>query len=493
MVRGTLLFFVTQAGYDLYGISQRGIGKHAYPSFTSCNNFHLPPKRQGPYKVSDFTSCPCRLADGTPMIGEAWADVNPNSRTEVSKLFEKVAERSQRCRDSFDMNNFGFQGKGYNFLDYAGTQMLAHDIEELRTAIGEQTLNFWGISYGTYVAGVYASAYPQRVGKVIMDGNVVPMPEKTALASGCGAGLQQSINKLLYNCKEQASTCSLKNPDEDFRKLLKKMKKSKIVARTDSGKSFRLTVGMLGGWFQEQLVVDATTWGKVPKQLADLLSKDPKVSEKAAGEILDVKCYLQDPQTHKKTYTWRVYDVCIGAAHIGGGDHHGSSFMNQLGVLGADLAGRYTVNDAVGLWDAFHRKYRSMAAGPYVGILSGLFQWPVVPTPPAPLGNPNVKALIIGNLYDPSTSYHWSQQMHAVFPNGKMMTWQGVGHGLFAGYSDKGGKACLGHIFKFLSGTDDDIPNGHTCRMEGQIPTSLLEGQTSFTTYLAETEFGFRL
>lgn len=478
-------YFVSKLGFDAYGISQRGIGRLANPSLM-CNDFHLPPKGQGPYKVSDFTNCSCRLADGTPMIGEAWANIDPGVKWQVKELFEKTAERSQRCRKSFDMPS------GHNFLDYVGTQVLAYDIEELRKAIGEDTLSLWGISYGTYVAGVYASIYPQRVDKVIMDGNVVPMPEKTALASGCGIGIQQSINKLLYNCKEQADKCSLKDPDVDFGKLLKKLRWPGIKARTESGKGIRLTIGLLGGWMQEQLVQSAG-WQGVPPKLAALLYGSREDQEKAAGEILDSKCYLLDPATGKKVYTWREYDVCIGAAHISGADNHGSSFMAQLAVLGNDLAGRFTVNDAVGLWSAFSEEHRAISAGSYVGILSGLFQWPVVPTPPAPLGNPNVKALILGNLYDPSTSYSWSQEMHKVFPSGKMMTWQGVGHGLVIpeAYDPKGSTSCIKNIFKFLNGTDDDLANGHTCRLTQPIPTSLL--QAHLTTLLSETELDVQL
>merc|ERR1712008_310965 len=102
------------------------------------------------------------------------------------------------------------------------------------------------------------------------------------------------------------------------------------------------------------------------------------VQEKVVASILDSTCYLEKG---KKEYTWRTYDACIGNAHISGGAH---SFMPQLDVPGAALAGRYTVNNALGLWGAFENEYRAVSAGAYVGIFAGLSQWPVVPIPPAP-------------------------------------------------------------------------------------------------------------
>jgi pimeloyl-ACP methyl ester carboxylesterase len=48
------------------------------------------------------------------------------------------------------------------------------DLELLRRALGAPKLNFYGYSYGTYLAQVYATLYPARVRRFVLDGVVDP-------------------------------------------------------------------------------------------------------------------------------------------------------------------------------------------------------------------------------------------------------------------------------------------------------------------------------
>jgi len=466
------------SGYDIWGITQRGMGNNV-PSFHCPDSVvKLPPEGKDNYKVSDFSSCPCRLENDTPLIGETWADIDPSDADAVHNLLTQAAKRGTRCRKSFQMS------PKHNFLDFAGTQMLAHDIDALRAAINQSQIHISGVSYGTYVGGVYASTYPDRVGKLILDGNVVPLPEKTALAQGSGIGIQQSVNKLLYNCKVQIDKCALTNPDEEFNQVIDQLRSGTLTAPTATGHDFVLTVGLFGGWLQGQLAdPSGAGWGPALTTVSTLLSDNVSAREVQVATILDVKCTLHFNGT--KLATWSKYDKCIGDAHLGIKGDMGSGFIHQLAVLGVDLAGRYTVSDAMRLWSDFKDNYGPISAGAYVGLMAGLFQWPVVPSPPAPLGNPSVPALIVGNLYDPSTSYQWSQEMHKAFPNSTMVTWQGVGHGWGAG-SLKSSKACASIKKHYMSDKlkQQGIHNGDTCRLEQELPVSFVQNTRGHLPYL---------
>jgi len=98
-------------------------------------------------------------------------------------------------------------------------------------------------------------------------------------------------------------------------------------------------------------------------------------------------------------------------------------------VLGMDYAGRFTEQRFIAWWRRMALEQpvgltRSMSAALAVGI------WPVVPRPHPPVGDATVAPLIIGNLHDAQTPYHNAQKMSAAFPSGRMLTWQGYGHGL---------------------------------------------------------------
>ncbi|MFC9688357.1 alpha/beta hydrolase [Kribbella sp. NPDC056951] len=61
-------------------------------------------------------------------------------------------------------------------LPHLGTDNVARDMDSIRAALGEQKLNYVGYSYGTYLGSVYSALFPQRVGRMILDGNLDPTP-----------------------------------------------------------------------------------------------------------------------------------------------------------------------------------------------------------------------------------------------------------------------------------------------------------------------------
>lgn len=47
-------------------------------------------------------------------------------------------------------------------------------MDQIRAALGEDTISYWGRSYGTYLGTVYASLFPERTDRMILEGNVDP-------------------------------------------------------------------------------------------------------------------------------------------------------------------------------------------------------------------------------------------------------------------------------------------------------------------------------
>jgi pimeloyl-ACP methyl ester carboxylesterase len=55
-----------------------------------------------------------------------------------------------------------------------GTDETVRDLEAIRTALGETTISFLGLSYGTFIALAYARAHPDRLRALVLDGPVNP-------------------------------------------------------------------------------------------------------------------------------------------------------------------------------------------------------------------------------------------------------------------------------------------------------------------------------
>ncbi len=55
---------------------------------------------------------------------------------------------------------------------FVTTWQTAHDMDLVRTLLGDEKLNYLGYSYGTWLGAKYASLFPGRTGKVVLDSSV---------------------------------------------------------------------------------------------------------------------------------------------------------------------------------------------------------------------------------------------------------------------------------------------------------------------------------
>jgi pimeloyl-ACP methyl ester carboxylesterase len=62
--------------------------------------------------------------------------------------------------------------RGGDLLKHATTVDTVKDIERIRTALGVDQINYFGFSYGTYLGQVYATLFPQRMRRMVLDSNV---------------------------------------------------------------------------------------------------------------------------------------------------------------------------------------------------------------------------------------------------------------------------------------------------------------------------------
>nr|BFE77541.1 hypothetical protein GCM10020093_001420 [Planobispora longispora] len=63
---------------------------------------------------------------------------------------------------------------GGDLIRHLSTANAARDLDRIRAALGEGTISLYGISYGTYLGAVYATLFPHRTGRVVLDSAVDP-------------------------------------------------------------------------------------------------------------------------------------------------------------------------------------------------------------------------------------------------------------------------------------------------------------------------------
>jgi pimeloyl-ACP methyl ester carboxylesterase len=87
-------------------------------------------------------------------------------------------------------------------------------VQRTRWARGKEKLLYWGFSYGTVIGTTFAPLYPERVGRVILDGVVDSPDYYNCSALSAIQDSDKALDHLLQLCFESGSRekCGLYNP-----------------------------------------------------------------------------------------------------------------------------------------------------------------------------------------------------------------------------------------------------------------------------------------
>ncbi|SEF54148.1 alpha/beta hydrolase fold [Nonomuraea solani] len=90
-------------------------------------------------------------------------DAVPHGKAHEKVLLARAAEYAGRCGHLWSW-----------LLPHLTTENTARDMDRVRAALGEEKISYLGYSYGTYLGAVYATLFPNRVKRLIMDSTVDP-------------------------------------------------------------------------------------------------------------------------------------------------------------------------------------------------------------------------------------------------------------------------------------------------------------------------------
>jgi pimeloyl-ACP methyl ester carboxylesterase len=76
-------------------------------------------------------------------------------------------------------------------LRYMTTANTARDMDRIRVALGEQKISYFGVSYGTVLGSAYASLFPERTDRIVLDSNVGDTALDSAGFRRFGLGAEQ--------------------------------------------------------------------------------------------------------------------------------------------------------------------------------------------------------------------------------------------------------------------------------------------------------------
>ncbi|MFJ5218175.1 alpha/beta hydrolase [Streptomyces sp. NPDC088354] len=136
--------------YDLIGFDARGVGHSAPISCVRPENYiHAP---------------------------------SPDPRTANAAAQTRERAKARGIAD-------GCGRRSASMLGHMTSADMARDLDVIRAALHETRLNYYGVSYGTYLGAVYATLFPRHVRRMVLDSVVNPDPQGVWY----GANLSQDV------------------------------------------------------------------------------------------------------------------------------------------------------------------------------------------------------------------------------------------------------------------------------------------------------------
>lgn len=160
-----------RARYDVVGVDPRGVaGSEGVDCF-----------------AGDTQAREDVIADSVPF---------PVGATEERWAVVRSIELARRC-----------QTAAPGVIPHMSTANVARDLEMLRRAVGDDELNFYGQSYGSFLGQTYAALFPDRVGAFVLDGNVDPRrwitgPGVPWLRNDTHTGTEAAVEAFFAACDE---------------------------------------------------------------------------------------------------------------------------------------------------------------------------------------------------------------------------------------------------------------------------------------------------
>ncbi|WP_404446443.1 alpha/beta hydrolase [Microbacterium marinum] len=186
LVQGSAEFAVGETlleHYDVVGFDPRGVGSST------------PVRCLDAEQMDDYLFALPRAARGTP----AW-------EAELTARNDRFAEACE-------------SGSG-GILPHITTADAARDMDLLRGVLGDEKLTYLGYSYGSFLGATYAELFPDRVGRIVLDGGLDPSVPGSEVGARQAVGFESALGAYLTSCVERTENCPFQGSVDDARTAL---------------------------------------------------------------------------------------------------------------------------------------------------------------------------------------------------------------------------------------------------------------------------------
>jgi pimeloyl-ACP methyl ester carboxylesterase len=333
-------------------------------------------------------SAPIRCLSDVEMDQYLAVDPTPDNPAEQQALLDAIARFDAGCK----------QDTG-PVLAHVDTLSTVKDMDVLRAVLGDQTLSYFGASYGTFLGAWYAQTFPWRVGRLVLDGAVDPSLDSEGYIDGQAGGFNLALTAYLQDCLKQQG-CPLRGSVQDGTAQLQALLDGADAQPLSTGSGRPLTESLMSTGIVQGLYTPSL-WKRLTKAMTQALQGD------GTGLLALADEYDQrDANGHYATTLQATGPIfCL--------DHPETRTVDQIAADARQLGQRYPPLGDSMAW----------AAVSCVG-----YPIPAVLTPQRLTAPGAAPILVVGTTGDPATPYEWAKALASQLSSGRLLTREGTGH-----------------------------------------------------------------
>ena len=373
-IRDSLAFMVGDAvrqRYDVIGFDPRGVGES---TAVVC------------FDAADMDSYLFDIPEGA-RGSDAWT--------------AELEERNRSFAAACDANSDGI-------LPFVTTENSARDMDLIRAVLGDRELHYLGFSYGTFLGATYAKLFPERVGRLVLDGAVDPSVPLMEVGLTQALGFDSALRAYMADCLAGDDCPFRGSVDQAMADL------GTLLATVDRDPLPAADGRMLGASALTTSIVSALyspfSWPALTRSFTDVLQGDPEIAFLLADSYYNRQdgVYLDNLMEGFRAYN------CM--------DYPDDTTPEEEAAAKELLAAE------------------APTIAPYWWGPSTCDVWPYPPTGTRDRITADGAApiVVVGTTNDPATPYEWAVALAEQLSSGVLVTRVGEGH---TGYNK--GNACV--------------------------------------------------
>lgn len=182
-----------------------------------------------------------------------------------------TAEEKLIDKQAGDFDNACSEMNGASVVHYS-TEFTARDMDLIRAGTGFEKLNYLGISYGTYLGGVYATLFPARVEAMLLDGAFDPAGDTIEQDYTTQAiGFENAFGNWVKWCETASNNCAFSSSDveKEWNSLYKQLDRKSLLV--DDGREVNHKVLKTG---TKSALYSQSEWSQLGEALSAVKNGD---------------------------------------------------------------------------------------------------------------------------------------------------------------------------------------------------------------------------